>query len=297
MKKKVLVTGGGGFLGLNLIKEGIKLDQYEFWVVSSNPNVIANSLNKDQVVIVPREWPFSREFQEQQFSCIINCAYPRNTIGIEVAQGLDYIENVFQAAKNGHVDSIINISSQSVYDDKRSEVATEQSPIVLKTPYAIGKYMTEKLLDSVCVDINHTNVRMASLIGPGFNQRIVNRFVKNALEMQPITVNITNQAFGFLDIKDAVDGILSLLNVDPNKWCKTYNLGNGEAYTVEKIIDTIIAVFQEKGLPLPKITKVKEIGNGITAVDYKTLQKDTGYCPRISLQESVINILTDMMKE
>ena len=99
-----------------------------------------------------------------------------------IADGLKYIQSVFEKSVEGNAAVIVNISSQSVYSQKRTEAATEETPVCLESPYAVGKYAVELMLESICrgSKTRYTNLRMASLIGPGFDQRIVNRLVRQA---------------------------------------------------------------------------------------------------------------------
>ena len=59
--------------------------------------------------------------------------------------------------------------------------ATEETSLNLETKYAVGKYATELLVNKICRNIPHTNLRMASLIGEGFEQRITNKLVAKAI--------------------------------------------------------------------------------------------------------------------
>ena len=60
-----------------------------------------------------------------------------------------------------------------------SDAADEQTPAVLESKYAVGKYWSELFVNTLFQGIRHTNLRMASLIGAGFDQRITNKFAKS----------------------------------------------------------------------------------------------------------------------
>src|SRR5699024_8056086 len=127
-------------------------------------------------------------------------------------------------------------------------------------------YATEVMLESVCkkAEIPYTNLRMASLIGPGFGQRIVNRLVKRAIVGETLQVVRSGQKFGFLDIEDAVKAITALLNTDITQWKPIYNIGNGKEYSVEYITQRIKNVFEVNGLSIPEITIENGDGFGST---------------------------------
>lgn len=226
---------------------------------------------------------------------VINCAYPRNATGAGIADGLKYIQKLFKVAVENGASAIINISSQSVYSQQRTEVATEETPVCLESPYAVGKYAVELMLELTCNGSKtaFTSLRMASLIGPGFDQRIMNRFVKQMINKESITVVRQEKRMGFLDVEDAVNAILSVVNVTAASWQSIYNVGNDEAYTVEEIFNVVAS---ELMIPIEIISTIIETGLEIssTAVSYERLNRDTGFTPAIDLHKSVKKIITQM---
>lgn len=287
---KVVITGASGFLGSNLIKKLENNEDVMVYALSSKgiqseaSNIKA--LHKDVI-------DSDEAAEVMNGAIIVNCAFPRNSTGTGMADGLAYINRLFMACKRHKAKAIINISSQSVYSQRRELPADENTEICLESPYAVGKYATELMLESTCVgtDINYTNLRMASLIGPGFDQRIVNRLVKKALALEPITVSVSNQRFGFLDISDAVDAIVSLIKINCDNWKNTYTVGNGQSVLLTDIIENINDVFIEKQLEMPSVGFVDEDKAGSTSVSYELLQNDTGYKPKFNLNMSIESIL------
>ena len=291
---KIVITGASGFLGTNLLKKLEKNKDVRIYALSSrNIQLVSDnifSFHKDVIDTKDAEDILSD-------AVVVNCAFPRNSAGTDMADGLSYISRLFFQCKKYKAKAIINISSQSVYSQKRELPADENTEICLESSYAVGKYATELLLDSIFADteINYTNLRMASLIGPGFDQRIVNRLVKKALDLEPITVSVSKQTFGFLDICDAVDAISSLLAISHIRWSHIYTVGNNRAVSLQEIIENIKNVFTERGMKLPIIEYLDEEKMGTTAVSYEKLHKETGFVPCVSLKESTQQIL-DYMK-
>lgn len=119
----------------------------------------------------------------------------------------------------------------------------------------------------------------------------MNRFIKQAINMESITVCKSKQEFGFLDVEDAVKGIINLLEIDFSVWKEVYNLGNARGYTIEEILTCIKAVFESLKRPFPKIIIQEGKGEGTTAVEFQLLYNDTGYIPSIDLEKSVRKII------
>lgn len=292
---RIVVTGASGFLGSTLIKR-LRNDAETEIIALSSSAAVAGEL-RDGVMYYHKDAVFGELASELlDGSVVVNCAYPRNSTGSAVADGLLYISRLFDACRACGARAVINISSQSVYDGKREAAAKESDALSLDTPYAVGKYSTELMIESVCASCNmaYTNVRMASLIGPAFNQRIVNRFVRRALDMEPISVNLNRQIFGFLDIEDAVSSIVGLIKLDAKNWKPVYNTGIGKGYTLKEMIETIQEVFAERGKDFPEVTYNDDDAVGNTSVDYNLLEADTGFRPEMDIKSSVIAILEQM---
>lgn len=289
--KKIVVTGASGFLGSHLVERLKDNENYCVYALSSHPEELASKIGGSNISFLHKDIVTGGGdiFEE---AIIINCAYPRNATGIAVAEGLKYIQSVFETANENKALAIINISSQSVYSQQRTEAATEKTPVCLENSYAIGKYAVELMLESICKGNNtaYMNLRMASLIGPRFDQRIVNRFAMKLLHGETITVVKQPKKMGFLDVEDAVSAIMAVADTSMDNWKHIYNVGNGQGYTVEEIYNAIAMEIKDK----IEITEpIYETGTDVssTAVAYKSLNIDTGYVPKIDLNESIKRII------
>ncbi len=299
-ESKIVITGASGFLGYNLTETLRKIDKYSIHALSSHGDEL-QSRNKDKhIQYYHKDIIFSDAGKDiLKDAIVVNCAFPRNTTGIEMADGLKYIQKFLICSKQAHAKAIINISSQSVYSQKREEIATEKTLVCLESPYAVGKYSTELMLDSVCreTDVLYTNIRMASLIGPGFDQRIVNRFVKQALQKIPIRVVKSERLFGFLDIEDAVNALISLIETPIESWKTIYTVGNGKGYSIEEISEYVKKVLKKNDIPFTNISTETGDGVGNTGVSYRLLHEDTGFVPTIDLKDSIQKILIHMREQ
>ena len=293
---KIVITGASGFLGSHLLEKLMETESYRVFAFSSQPDKLKEKLGNKNVEYLYKNDIVGKYAEEiLNDSVIVNCAYPRNYTGLEIATGLKYIKTVFESAVRNEAKAIINISSQSVYSQQRTEIATENTPICLENSYAVGKYAVELMLDSICrkADTKYTNLRMASLIGPGFNQRIINRLAIKMIQHEQITIVRQEKYMGFLDICDAVEAIMAIIKTPYLTWRPVYNVGNEKGYTVEHIYDVLASILKKKiVIDNPIVETGSEIST--TAVSYGQLHDDTGYVPMVDLEESINNILAQL---
>lgn len=287
--KKIVITGASGFLGSHLVRRMLGNGQYEVYALSSKPEQLKEKISGENIIYCYKD-DLNAEMLKD--SNVISCAYPRNSTGIAVADGLKYIKNVFEVAVESEASAIINISSQSVYSQLRTEAATEETELCLESPYAVGKYAVELMLESICKwsKTKYTSLRMASLIGPGFDQRIVNRFVKQAMETGKLTVKKNQQRFGFFDVEDAVSGIVAMLGVNKLLWKPVYNLGGEGSYTLTEIAEIVKKVVTAKAGKRVEINVIEgeEIGN--SEIDAGLFGEEFGSLQVHTLRESIERI-------
>lgn len=288
--KKILITGAGGFLGTSLLKKLSACKETTVYAFTFAFERERETFIKAENII-PVDNSEADTFDYSQIDVMINCAFPRNADSAVISDGLDFVAKVIKNASSEGVGAVINISSQSVYCSTRSNPATENDTPFLETKYAVGKYASELLTNTLCSDIPHTNIRMASLIGPNFDQRVTNKMVDIALEKGELNVNDDSQYFGYLDIEDAVRGILSLLTIPAEKWNSVYNLGDSKTYSLKDIAETISDVFKEErgqDIKIELTSGTKELNS---ALNGSLLLNDTGFKPEVSLKESIRRIL------
>lgn len=245
--QRVLVTGAGGFLGMELLEKLLKDGDNRFELLvamTSQPEKLARKYSgyKSLRIVDSRDLSC---FSFSEVDVLIHCAFPRNEEGVELAKGLAFTRDILSKASWDGVGSVINISSQMVYSQKRLEAATEETEINPETKYAVGKYAAELLVEELCRGIPHTSLRMASLIGVGFHDRFINKFVRQVWQREPICINSGKQQFEFMDVRDAATAISHILDFPQGGLKPIYNLGSGDARSLEEIAYMVRAIGSE----------------------------------------------------
>lgn len=278
--KNILVSGAGGFLGSELVRNLLK-----------NPDVyvIALTRQKERLEGIYGSYANFEVAAEipTGIDVLIHCAFPANANGVQLAQGLDYIAEMYTQAREQHVAAVIHISSQSVYSQKKDEAATEETIPDLWSKYAVGKYAVEKLTNAFFADIPHTNLRMASLIGPNSDSRISNRFIRQVMERKDIHIVADVQNFGFLDVRDAAKAIEQYAMMDTKRWVEVLNLGSGFSYSLQEVAECVIRVGTEYGYHANVIIG-EEIGDTRNSLlNGLMLEELLGWKAEITLEQTI----------
>lgn len=288
----IAITGAGGFLGTELLKQlSEKKDITVYAFTFDFERERRTHIKSENIIDIDNSE--AHTFDYSKVDVLINCAFPRNVEGTGFSEGLVFIQKVIEKAVNDKVGSVINISSQSVYDQSRTKPADENAEIVLGTKYAVGKYWSELFVNSLCRNIRHTNLRMASLIGEGFDQRITNKFAAKIINGEQLTVLGGEQRFGYLDVRDAASGIITV-GLSEGDWDEVYNLGNDGSYTLQEIAQAAVEVGRELGFDAkdPVVNANIDGKKQNSALDCGSFEKRFAW----EAQLGILDTLTDIFK-
>lgn len=289
---KVVVTGAGGFLGKEIVRQVSQVDDAELFAVSTRPESIM-AQNSTTVLSADEYVAGCREVCDCQV--LINCAFPRNEDPRSMALGLDYVEKVARSVSTYGFSRVINISSQSVYSQFRDYDAIESSPIVLESKYAVAKYLVEKMFDIATEDIGveRTHVRLASLIGPSFDQRLPNKLAKKMIAGEAVEISNSGQRYGYMDVRDAASGIIALAissNVDLKP---VYNLGSGESISITEVAVAVKAALYNAAAIDAELTikDVSSVESSNSSVDSELFFSDFEWSPSFTIVDSINDIV------
>ena len=130
------------------------------------------------------------------------------------------------------------------------EFANEDSIIEPGDMYSLAKYAQERLLTSNFPG-KITNIRMASLAG---NARFLVFFVDSMMAGKAVTVTAPDQIVSFMDVHDAVSGILKVCDLQLERRQSVYNLGSGKQYSILKLAQLVRDIGVKYGYPEMVIT-------------------------------------------
>lgn len=285
--KKIIVSGAGGFLGTHIIKEALCRGNIEIIAVS-------NSLEDMEGVRVIRHGVFIESDESYSEATFINCLFPTFVSEEELAVGIKAGKEIIQKAADVGVGAFINISSQSVYSSTRAKGAKETDEVTLESVYAKGKYESEVLTETLFGTGYYSNVRLASLIGIGYEQRIINRIAKKAISEGIINIRGGMRRYCFLDVRDAARALVDMAVSDPKGWKKLYNLGRNDESTLLELSELIAKTIGEIAGKEPQINVSEGEDKRNSALDTTEFMNDFGWKPLIETEDSVRDIVLDL---
>ncbi len=285
---RIAVTGAGGFLGSELLRVLAARGDEVLAASSRSLEGAAKAFAPHMLQVVAPSDFLDEAAILDGCDAVLHCAFPRTSDADALAQGLDFSRAVFRAAQRVGV-AVVNVSSQSVYDATRTVAATEDMLPKPEGPYAIAKLASEEALGEECGAVPHTSVRMASLIGPGFDQRVVNRLVRQALGGETLRVLEAGRQFSFLDVSDAADGLVAMAAGNPRFWKPVYNLGRQDGFTLTDMVGSVQRVFLAEGLGTVRAVIDDRVQRSCctSAVDATLFSRDFGWRPCLSLDDSI----------
>ena len=146
-------------------------------------------------------------------------------------------------------------------------------------------------------DIHSCALRLTNTYGPRMRvkdarQTFVGLWIRQILEQQPIQVWGGEQLRDFNYVDDVIDALLRVA-ADNNSGGQIYNLGGDQIVTLRELAETLVTIegggsYEVKEFPEER----KKIDIGDYYSDWKKINKDTGWQPRISLAKGLEQTLS-----
>ena len=270
MRKKVLVTGGAGFVGSHLCEKLLNLGHdvlcVDNYYTGSKENI--KHLMKDNSFELLRHdvtFPLYIEADEiYNFACPASPLYYQKDPVQTTKTSVHGAINMLGLAKRLNA-KILQASTSEVYGDPEVHPQTEDywgkvNPVGIRSCYDEGKRCAETLFFDYFrqhkLDIKV--IRIFNTYGPKMQPddgRVVSNFIIQALGNKDITIyGDGEQTRSFCYVSDLVDGIVRMMN-SPQGFTGPINLGNPTEYTMLELAETILKLTNSKSnivfRPLP----------------------------------------------
>jgi len=243
MIKKILITGGGGYVGSLLVQELLKKN-YKITVVDTF--WFGNYLPKNKnLKILKKNILNLRNSDFKRIDCVIHLASIANDNAADIDQKFAWETSclgtkiICDLAKNNNIKKFIYASSGSVYGVKKEKQVTENLSCEPVSVYNKSKMVAERIVLSYKEDFQTIIVRPSTLYGYSSRMRLdltINILCYHAYKFNKVTIFGGKQWRPYLHIKDMVNFYLHCLK--RKKMRGTYNISQDNLtldQTAEKI--------------------------------------------------------------
>lgn len=317
-KKKVLITGGLGFIGSNLARRLVTLGAHVTLVDS----------------LIPEYGGCLRNIAGNENGLSVNISDVRDEYGMNyLVRGQDFLFNL--AGQTSHLDSmekpftdleincrsqlsileacrrynprvrIVFASTRQIYGRPLYLPTDEDHPLIPVDINGINKIAGEMyhLLYAKVYGISATSLRLTNTYGPRMRvkdarQTFLGIWIRRVIEGHPISVfGDGSQIRDFTYVDDAVEAFL-LAAATPNTAGKAYNLGADERISLKNLAELLVRCHgagRYETIPFPPDLKAIDIGDYYA--DDNRFRSATGWRPAVSLADGLERTLQYYLKE
>lgn len=302
--KKILVTGGAGFIGSNLIES--LLDR-NYQVVCLD-NLKTGSIKNIDQFIESRHFNFV-EGDILDFKLLSSLTKDVHAVSHQAALGsvprsindpittnqvnIEGTLNVFKAAVDNKVERVVYAASSSTYGDSPGLPKQEDKIGKPLSPYAVTKYVNELYADVFqrVYGLNTIGLRYFNVFGPkqdpnGSYAAVIPLFIKAILSGEkPIINGDGNHSRDFTFVANAVQANIKSLEAPISRYNNIYNIACGKRTTLNEIVSYINEIVGEKIKSVFKEEREGDIKHSLA--DISKAKEALGYSPEFDVKEGL----------
>jgi len=307
----VLVTGGAGFIGSNLVEALLNLDAN----VTVFDNLETGRISNLQEFEGNKHFTFING-DIRDFDACVNAVkgidiishqaalgsvprsieFPHNTHAVNATGFL----NMLHAAKEAGIKRFVYASSSSVYGDSQASPKIEGVEGNPLSPYAVTKSLNEKYAKvyNQLHDMETVGLRYFNVFGPkqdpnGVYAAAIPKFIDKMMKGDEIIVHGDGeQTRDFTYVRNAVmANILALTSSNKDAFGKVYNVACGSSFTLNQVLEAIKTNLEkkEKFNPASKITygpiRKGDVRDSLAAIDL--IKTNLNYDSPIEFDEGI----------
>lgn len=303
--KSVLVTGGAGFIGSNLV-DGILEESPEKVIVLDNlflgkkENLDSAFSKYDNIVFELLDITdyelltdiFERESVDVVFNLAItplptSLTKPRWSWNKNIQMTL----NICELARSDKFKTLIHFSSSEAYGSLLIDPMSEEHPLYPHTPYAASKAATDHLVFSYykTFGIDQAIIRPYNNYGPRQNEKfyaaVIPLTIKRILRGEPPVIHGDGlQTRDFIYVSDTVRAAIDIYNTNNTRGL-ALNIATGKETTIKAYVEEIAKQLDYKGKIIH--TNPREGDVRRHKGDISLAKKIIGFKPKVSLEEGI----------
>ncbi len=303
-RKRVLVTGAGGFIGSHLVEAlvetGAEVRAFVHYRGNGSWGWLDHSAAKDQIEVVAGDIT-DRDSIASAMKSVNTVFHLAALIGIPysylapasyIRTNIEGSLNVLQTAHDAGVDRVIHTSTSEVYGSAQFVPIDEEHPLQGQSPYSASKIGADKLAEAfhLSFGLPVVTIRPFNVFGPRQSARaVVPTIIAQGLAGDTVKLGSLTPTRDLNFVSNTVDAFLRCAE-SSNAIGKTFNVGSGSEISVGDLVKKIgallgrdIQVKNEKVRSRPPKSEVERLLADSTKA--RTLLK---WKPKVSLDEGLI---------
>jgi UDP-glucose 4-epimerase len=287
---KVIVTGGGGFIGSHLVDKLISMG-VEVHVIDKLPKNINPKAHYHPFDISIKLDVYSQIFKNADiiFHLAAETSVQESIENPQLHHNTNITGtlNMLDEAKSAKIKRFVFSSSSAIYGEPLYTPINEIHAIQPLSPYALTKAMGEQYcaLYAKLYDLNTVSLRYFNVYGDRMNdygayRSVISVFKEQSFKKQPLNiVNDGKQKRDFIHVNDIVQA--NILSALIEESYNVYNVGTGNGYSVNQIADMFGG---EKNYGEKRIEPKNSIANS------DKIKKELKWSPSSNLKEWIKNL-------
>lgn len=298
--RKLLVTGGAGFIGSAFARLAVKRG-YDLVVVDNL--TYAGDLQRLREIRgkycfykadIANAKKINSIFAKEKPDAVIHFA-AESHVDRSIDSALPFMETnvkgtyvLLEAARLSKTNKFLHVSTDEVYGEIERGTFTEDSPIRPNSPYSATKAAADLLISSYMrtFDFPALIVRPCNNYGPWqYPEKLIPLAISRLINGQKVPVYAEGlNVREWLYVDDCAEGLLKIL--EKGKSGSIYNLGSGQE---KKNIDVVKALIKETGAPVDSFEFVKDRpGHDFRySLDSAKLANEIGWCAKINFDMGI----------
>jgi len=277
--KKIIVTGGSGFIGSNLVKYLIKNN---FFIInvdkvtySANDYNLKNLVKKNYIFYktdINNKSKILKIFKKYKPAAVFNLAAethvdrsidsPKSFISSNILGVYNLLEAIkIYNSKISKKIKLIHISTDEVYGDiENSKVRSDEKfPYMPSSPYSASKASADHLIKAYVRTYKIPAVisNCCNNYGPGqFPEKLIPKIISKIIKNKPLPIyGNGNNSREWIHVEDHCRALLLLLKKGKNG--ESYNVGSNENLSNKNLVKKILLLIKKKGVHIGKKVKIK----------------------------------------